>query len=31
VKTVDEYYSGFEGRTSNARVQLILDIVVEQL
>jgi len=31
VKTVDEYYSGFEGKVSNARVKLILDSVVEQL
>jgi alpha-mannosidase len=31
VKTVDEYYSGFEGRVSNTRVKLILDSVVEQL
>ena len=31
VKTVDEYYSGFEGKVANARVKLILDSVVEQL
>ena len=29
LKTVDEYYSGFESKTSNARVKLILDNVVE--
>ena len=31
VKTYEEYFTGFEGKTSNAKVQQILDQIIEQL
>ena len=31
IKTIDEYYSGFEGRVQHARVEQILDTVIIEL
>jgi hypothetical protein len=31
IKTIDEYYSGFQGKTQHAKVEQILDSVVAEL